>query len=133
MHPASPRADVWIRRLALAQGAFYFVTGMWPLLHLRGFLLVTGPKTDLWLVQTVGALLAVFGAVLFVAGRRNRVTSEWRLLAAGFALTLAAIDIVFVARDVISPIYLADAAVEVPIAIAWLALSRATARTAANS
>lgn len=110
------------------QGAFYFLTGMWPLLHLPSFEAVTGPKTDDWLVQTVGALLATFGATLALAGFRHRITPEWRLLAAGFALVLALVDIVFVARDVISPIYLADAAVELPLALAWAWAARADSR-----
>ena len=110
----------WLTILGVAHGAFYFVTGVWPILHLDSFLFVTGPKTDLWLVQTVGALLAVFGAVLFLAARRNRLTPEWCLLAAGLAAALAAVDIVFVTRNVISPIYLADAAVEIPLTVAWL-------------
>jgi len=111
----------WSARLALAQGIFYFITGIWPLLHLASFEAVTGPKTDDWLVQTVGALLATFGAVLALAGLRRRLTSEWRLLAAGFALVLALVDIVFV----IPPVYLADAAVELPLVLAWIWAGRA--------
>lgn len=116
--PAHPR---WSNRLAFAQGVFYVLTGLWPLFHLPSFERVTGPKTDDWLVQTVGALLATFGAVLTLAAARQRLTPEWRVLAAGFALALAAIDIVFVSRDVISPIYLADAVVEISLALAWWA------------
>lgn len=112
-------------RLAFAQGVFYFLTGIWPVLHLASFEAVTGPKTDDWLVQTVGALLATFGAVLALAGFRRRVTPEWRILAAGFALVLALVDIVFVARGIIRPIYLADAAVELPLALAWGWIGRA--------
>jgi hypothetical protein len=53
--------------VALAQGAYYLLTGVWPLLSLRTFELVTGPKTDDWLVRTVGVLvLAVVLAVLGV-------------------------------------------------------------------
>ena len=115
----------WTTRLAFVQGAFYFITGIWPLIHLASFEAVTGPKTDDWLVQTVGALLATFGAVLALAGLRRRVTPEWRMLAAGFALVLATVDIVFVLRGDISPIYLADAAVELPLALLWAWVGRA--------
>lgn len=118
----------WSRRLALGQGLFYFLTGIWPLLHLSSFEALTGPKTDDWLVQTVGALLATFGATLALAGAKRRLTPEWRLLAAGFAGCLAAIDLVFVTRGTISPIYLADAAVEIPLALAWAWVSRADSR-----
>ena len=33
--------------VALVQGIFYFLTGIWPLLSMETFLKVTGPKTDL--------------------------------------------------------------------------------------
>jgi hypothetical protein len=38
------------------------------------FLAVTGPKTDLWFVQTVGALIAVVGAALLLAACSGRIT-----------------------------------------------------------
>ena len=103
------------------------------MLHLSSFEALTGPKTDDWLVQTVGALLATFGAALALAGLRHRLTPEWRLLAAGFALVLALVDIVFVIRDVISPIYLADAALELPLAAAWAWAGRADSRVRAQT
>ena len=80
---------------------------------------VTGPKTDTWLVRTVGGLLAVIGAGLLLAARRGVVSSEVRFIAAASALVLVAIDVIFVWREVIGPIYLADAAVELAIAIGW--------------
>jgi hypothetical protein len=108
-------------RLAMAQGAFYFATGVWPLLHMGSFEAVTGEKTDDWLVQTVGALIAVSGAAMLMAGLRRRVTPEIALLAAGSAGALAAIDVIYTARRVIRPVYLADAAVEVGLIGAWAA------------
>lgn len=108
------------RRLAQAQGVFYVLTGIWPLLHLPSFIAVTGPKTDLWLVQTVGALIAVVGAAVWAAARRREVVGEIVFLAAGSAGALAAVDVVFVLRDVILPIYLADAVVELGLVTAWL-------------
>jgi hypothetical protein len=50
--------------IALVQGIYFFLTGVWPLISMRTFLRITGPKTDLWLVKTVGLILAVMGAVL---------------------------------------------------------------------
>lgn len=111
------------RWLGSLQGLFYTLTGVWPLLHLRSFIYVTGPKTDLWLVQTVGALIAVSGIALFLAARRRKLTAEWALLAAGQAGSLAVIDIVFVARDRISGIYLADAVVEIALVVTWLLIA----------
>ena len=110
--------------VAAVQGFFYLATGVWPLVHIDSFMAVTGPKTDLWLVYTVGVLVAVVGAVLILAARSGRTTPEVALLAVGCALGLAGIDVVFVSRGVIDPIYLADAAVEVTLA-AWWGLDRA--------
>lgn len=55
--------------LATGQGLYFLVTGIWPLVHIKSFQWVTGPKVDLWLVKTVGVLIAVMGAVLTLAGR----------------------------------------------------------------
>lgn len=104
--------------LAAAQAAYFGATGLWPLLHMRSFLAVTGPKRDLWLVRTVGALVLAIAGSLAVAAARG-VDAATATLAAGSALALAAIDVVHVARGTISRIYLADAAVEVAIIVAW--------------
>ena len=107
--------------LARAQGVFYLLTGLWAIVHLPSFEAVTGPKTDDWLVKTVGVLVTVIGGVLVLAARRQRVTAEIALLAAGSALGLAGIDLVDALSGVISPIYLLDAAVEIVIALLWVA------------
>jgi hypothetical protein len=109
--------------VALVQGGFYAVTGVWALVDLDSFMAVTGPKTDLWLVKTVGALVTVIGGVLLTAGWRRRVTRDVLLLGIGSALSLATIDLVYVSAGRISRIYLLDAAAEAGLAIAW-ALAR---------
>ena len=107
-------------KLALIQGAFYLATGVWPLLDIVSFQLVTGPKTDLWLVRTVGVLVAVIGVVLISAALRRRITAEIVMLAAGAALGLAAIDLRYALSGRISSVYLADAAVEIGLALLWM-------------
>jgi hypothetical protein len=106
-------------KLALLQGAFYVATGVWPLLDIDSFQLVTGPKTDLWLVRTVGVLVTVIGGVLLLAARHRRITSEIVVLAMGSALGLAGIDLVYALSGRISTIYLADAALEIALAVLW--------------
>jgi len=106
--------------VAIAQGAFFLATGVWPLLHIPSFEAVTGPKTDRWLVKTVGLLVAVAGAAITSAGVRRRITPETRLLAMASSLGLAAIDLVYVRRQRISKIYLLDAVAEVGLIVAWL-------------
>lgn len=114
--PAGDRAA-----LALAQGVFYALTGLWPLVSIGTFERVTGPKVDRWLVKTVGVLVGVIGAVLLRAGARRRVDAEIALLAAASALGLAVIDTTYSVRGRISKVYLLDAVVELALALCWLA------------
>jgi hypothetical protein len=113
-----PSAEL-LPKIALVQGVFYLVTGIWPLIDIDSFQAVTGPKIDLWLVRTVGVLVAVVGAVLVLAARRRNLGAEISLLAVGCALGLAAIDVIYVLSRTISPIYLADAGAEVLLAGGW--------------
>jgi hypothetical protein len=109
-------------KIALIQGLYFLVTGLWPIIHIESFLIVTGPKVDLWLVKTVGVLVTVIGLVLLSAFRRRRITDEIILLAAASALGLAIIDVVYARR--ISSVYLADAAGELCLVALW-AIGRA--------
>jgi hypothetical protein len=107
--------------LALGQGLYYFSSGAWPLLSMRSFEAVTGPKTDRWLVRTVGTLITVMGAVLVSAGARGRVSPEIAGLAVGSAAGLAAIDVGYALAGRISKVYLLDAALELGLVGGWLA------------
>jgi hypothetical protein len=108
------------RRVAALQAAFYISTGVWPLLHRHSFERLTGPKVDFWLAQTVGATVAAIGAGLaHAASQRRHVSSELRTVAMTSAAGLALIDLIFVARRRISPIYLLDAAAEAAFVAAW--------------
>jgi hypothetical protein len=97
------------------QAAYYLATGLWPVVHLRSFMALTGPKHDTWLVQTFGVLVFGIGASLAL-GRSDRRLSA--MLGSTCALGLALCEIVFVARRRIRPIYLADAALELAFAAA---------------
>jgi hypothetical protein len=113
-----------IEALAIAQGLYFFLTGIWPIIDVRSFQKVTGPKTDLWLVKTVGALIAVVGAVLVLAGFYGRITFEIFVLAVSSSAALTVVDVVYVRKGVISRIYLLDAALEVPLILAWILFLR---------
>jgi hypothetical protein len=115
------------RKVAQVQSSFFVITGLWPLLHIRSFEWISGPKTDRWLVKTVGALIAVIGAVIGLAASRKRVTPEIEALGAGSALALASIDVVYVAKRRIRWVYLLDAVAEGALAVAWGLARRGTA------
>lgn len=118
----------WGERLALLQGGFDVVTGLWPIIHLRSFEAVTGPKPEGWLVKTVGALVSVIGGTLLFAGARRRVGPEMRLLGAGTAAAFTAVDVIYTAKRRISPVYLLDAVAETAILAGWGAV-QARSRT----
>ena len=104
-----------LNRVIFTQGAYYLITGVWPLLHMDSFERVTGPKTDKWLVKTVGVLVAAIGSSLMVAARGHRVSREAQLLAAASAVGLSLIDLTYVAKSRIAPVYLLDAISELAL------------------
>ncbi len=116
--------------LLWVQGLYYLLTGVWPLVSIRTFQLVTGPKTDHlptgreadhWLVMTVGVLITAAALAILTAAWRRRVSAEIAVLAVAAATGLTAIDVIYVARQVIAPIYLLDAAIEVVLIAGWIA------------
>ena len=114
-----------LRRVAVAQGLYYAITGVWPLVSLRTFEAITGPKTDKWLVRTVGVLVAVIGTGMTCAGRSGSIAPEVRLIGIGSALGLSAIDIVYAAPGSIARTYLLDALIELALVLGWLRKTRA--------
>ena len=120
-----PKSESLASGLSVAQGVFYVATGLWPIVHLRSFEAVTGPKLEGWLVKTVGALIAIVGGTLLAAGLRRRVSPELMQLAAGSAASLAAVDVIYSPQR-ISPVYLLDAVVEGALVTGW---SMAAARS----
>jgi hypothetical protein len=103
------------------QAALYIATGLWPLLSRRTFEQVTGPKSEFWLVQIVGLLVGSIGVGLAQSLRRGRaIPPELRTVAIGSAASLAAADVIFVAKGRIRPVYLADALAELALVAAWL-------------
>ena len=87
---------------------------------MRSFLAVTGPKTDLWLVETVGVFVASIRAGLLVSAARGTQMLEIALVAVLAAIGLAAVDVIYVNRGVISRFYLADALLEALFIAAWV-------------
>jgi hypothetical protein len=89
--------------------------------HIDSFQKVTGGKTDLWLVKTVGLLLVAIGGGLILAGAGWGFAPGIVFIAMASAAALLIIEVVYVLKRVIGPIYLADALVELGILIWWAA------------
>jgi hypothetical protein len=112
--------DKFSRTLAIGQGLFYTITGFYPLFSRETFEKVTGPKHDFWLVNTVGVVIGSIGLTMISAGYNRRITPEIRGIGMGTAAGLTAIDIVYVSKKRISPVYLLDAAAETFLIFSWL-------------
>jgi hypothetical protein len=113
------------RTTLVCQGVYYCATGLWPLVSLATFEQVTGPKTDDWLVQTVGVLAAAIGVALLAGAVRPTPVRETIILALCGAFAFGGVDVTFALSGTISPIYLVDAVVQLGfvtfLAIGWLA------------
>jgi hypothetical protein len=110
--------------LPRAHGLFNLVGGAWPLLSMRSFEAVLGPKTDRWLVYVVGGLLATTGWTQLRLPATREGLRAARLLGIGCAGTLLAVDLVNVPAGRISRIYLVDAAMETAWLVAWTIAGR---------
>ncbi len=116
--PQGPTADLPSMVISV-QVAYDLVTGMWPLLSMRSFEALSGPKHDDWLVRTVGALAVVIGGSILIAQRRGH-QAAMAPLGLGSAVAFATVDVVGVLRGPLRPIYLADAVMQGVFSVAWL-------------
>jgi hypothetical protein len=108
------RTILWI------QGVYTFITAVWPLVHIESFMAVTGYKTDVWLVKTVGALLIPVSVCMLM---HLFIDTDHRPAFALAALTSVAficIDFYYALNDVISDIYLADGILQICFLLVWV-------------
>jgi hypothetical protein len=131
VYPRAHKTTRLVLSLYWAQGAYYLITGIWPLVSVDSFQLVTGRKTDHlvtgqeadhWMLNTISALIIAIALVFIVAAFRKQASVEVACLGALSALALASIDVIYVARGTIWPIYLADAAAEMFLVLLWLGI-----------
>jgi len=112
--------------VALGQGLFNLVGGLWPLVSLRTFERVYGPKTDDWLQRTSAGLLTAAGIDMLRSTGTPEGLRHARRTGVGTALTFLLVDLVYVPRGRISPAYLMDAAKETAWLLAWCRAGRAS-------
>jgi hypothetical protein len=94
------------------QGVYFAVTGLWPLISIESFQMVTGQKTDHlvtgdeadhWLVNTVGALVTANAVVFLAAAWNRRKTFDVAILGISTGIALAAIDVVLLLAEPYRP------------------------------
>jgi hypothetical protein len=109
--------------LLTAQGIYYLVTGLWPLVHMESFLVVTGPKTDTWLVKTVAALLIPVSLTM-LAGINSKIKNATPVivLASTAAIAFICIDFYYSLAGVIRTVYMLDGVIQAFFLAAWAAV-----------
>ena len=95
-------------------------SGLWPLLSIKSFEAVTGPKTDVWLVKTVGGLLSVVGLHTILSSQTGTDARKGGAVAGGVSATLAYISGFYAIRRRISKVYLLDSAIQTTWTLLWI-------------
>lgn len=110
----------FFRIILWVQSLYYFVTGVWALLDIHSFMIVTGPKTDVWLVKTISVLLVAISLPLFA--NLFIKTNRWPVifLASSCSIFLAAIDFYYSGRHVISSVYSIDGIIQNLLFLGWI-------------
>jgi hypothetical protein len=99
---------------------FNVIGGAWPIMSLRSFEWVYGKKKDVFLQKTVGGLLLSIGCVQLSATTSEERLTITRRLGIATALTLLAIDLVYIPKGEMRKTYLQDAVCEIAWVVAWL-------------
>jgi hypothetical protein len=106
--------------MAVGHGIALIGLGAWPVVSMRTFERVTGPKHDDWLVRTVGGLCIAIGTGL-VAGR-DRPTVV-RPLGIASAATFLVADVIGYRSGRLRAVYLLDAVAEGALISGWVVAS----------
>lgn len=117
-------------RIALlwSQGIYTLLTAIWPIVHVKSFMDVSGYKTDVWLVKTVGVLLAAIALCLLLSTTVKENNFPVSVLGLFTAAGMAYVDFFYALTDTIPDIYMADGIAEILFAVLWLYLLLKNAR-----
>lgn len=105
------------RRAIRVQGWYYLLGGIWPLVNLRSFAAVAGPKPDPFQTEVAAVLFTAAGSALLASSRQpHRSTVLLSRLCA-----LGSLYAEFRHRREIRPIFLADASLHTLVLLATAA------------
>jgi hypothetical protein len=107
-------------RVARAQGIFNLLGGAWPIVWLRSFEWVYGPKQEDWLQKTSGGLLVASAIALLAAEDSPESMRTARHIGVGVALTYLLVDLVYIPQGRLRKTYLQDLLCEAGWLWAWM-------------
>jgi hypothetical protein len=106
--------------LLITQTIYFFLTGLWPLIHIESFIDVSGHKADLWLAKTVGALVLCISISFAYTLYKKEYSTNMLLLAITSAITFSCIDFYYFIKNVIPLFYVLDGSFELFFAFLWV-------------
>jgi hypothetical protein len=109
-----------LKSLLFIQGVYTLITAIWPLIDIKSFMVVTGPKTDIWLVKTVAVVLLPIAAFYLINIYRPGEILHLVLIGVINSIGLAIIDFYYSGKNIISRIYAVDGALQVIFALCWI-------------
>jgi hypothetical protein len=108
--------------LGFIHASYFIAIGLWPVMNINSFMFFTGPKTDIWMAKSLGLLMSIIGLMLILAIVRNKLIMELIMLIIFSGLALGAVEFYYGWNDMISEIYLLDAAAEFFFTLCWILL-----------
>jgi hypothetical protein len=111
------RRDRWRRWLLSGQGAYYVLTGVWPLVHFPSFADAVALRINPFQAQSFAAVIIVVGGSLIEAARREPPGPFPTMLGAATAAAIALISLWWLPRLGTASILWIDVLVEVAFAV----------------
>ena len=116
---AIPPTDKLRRYTSWVQAIYTFLTAVWPIVDIKSFMMVSGYKTDRWLVETVSVLLLSLSICILLDIFSKGDHFSVPVLALLMSVSLAYIDFYYALHGTISKIYMADGLAEIVFAGCW--------------
>jgi hypothetical protein len=113
------KRDVFISIVALVHGVYLMLSGAWPLVDMRSFELVTGPRADHMATRAVAGMSVALGLALLWCVRRGVVEAPLRFVAAGSSGTLGLVMLATILPHAADTIQISLGAMHMMLALCW--------------
>jgi len=110
--------------LFLLNGAYLGLTGLWALIDLQSFIMVTGPKSDIWLVKSLSLMFICIGIAFLLAYYFLENSLPMIILGFSVALALLGIDLYYSMNEIIPKVYLIDGFIQLLFLMGWIMILR---------
>lgn len=111
-----------LQKILSIQGVYFLIVGMWPIVSINSFMSFAGPKTDIWLVRTFGAMLACEGFCFIITAMLRHMSFPMLILAFLNSVLLLFVDMHYHLDNVLGESYLVDASIEFLFIVWWVVI-----------